>query len=47
MLVSAELSEIPLSDTIAVLYKGRIAKIFNASSTNENELGAFMTGAAS
>ncbi|OQA92066.1 MAG: Xylose import ATP-binding protein XylG [Elusimicrobia bacterium ADurb.Bin231] len=48
LLVSAELSEIlSLSDTIAVLYKGRIAKIFNASSTNENELGAFMTGAAS
>ena len=46
LLISAELSEIlSLSDTVAVLYKGRIVKQFEASRTNENELGMYMTGA--
>ncbi|MFN8670993.1 MAG: ABC transporter ATP-binding protein [Candidatus Sericytochromatia bacterium] len=47
LLVSAELSEIlSLSDKVAVLYKGKIVKILEASKTNENELGMLMTGAS-
>jgi ABC-type uncharacterized transport system ATPase subunit len=47
LLVSAELREIlSLSDRIGVLYKGRIVKILDASSTQETELGMLMTGAA-
>lgn len=46
LLVSAELNEIlSLSDKIAVLYKGKIVKIFDANKTNANELGMYMTGA--
>jgi ABC-type uncharacterized transport system ATPase subunit len=47
LLLSAELSEIlSLSDKIAVLYKGKIAKILDADKTDEDELGMLMTGAA-
>ncbi len=46
LLISAELSEIlSLSDRVAVLYKGRIVRQFEASRTSENELGMYMTGA--
>jgi simple sugar transport system ATP-binding protein len=47
LLISAELSEvIALSDRIAVLYRGRIAGLFEAGEADEDTLGRLMlTGA--
>ncbi len=45
LLVSADLNEIlSLSDRIAVMYGGRIAKIFPDNKVDESELGLYMTG---
>lgn len=45
VLVSADLNEIlSLSDRIAVMYSGRIVKIFPDNRVDENELGLYMTG---
>jgi ABC-type uncharacterized transport system ATPase subunit len=45
LLVSADLNEIlSLSDRIAVMYGGRIVKIFPDNNVDENELGLYMTG---
>ncbi len=48
LLISAELSEImTLSDRIVVMYGGRIVAEFEAGTVTEEELGMYMTGAAS
>ncbi|HUI31167.1 MAG TPA: ABC transporter ATP-binding protein [Candidatus Acidoferrales bacterium] len=45
LLISADLNEIvSLSDRIAVMYGGKIAKIFPNNEVDENELGLYMTG---
>lgn len=45
LLVSAELDEIlALSDRIAVMYEGKIMRIFNAGEAGEDEIGLLMTG---
>ncbi len=45
LLVSADLNEIlSLSDRIAVMYDGRIVKVFPNSKVEESELGLYMTG---
>ena len=46
ILISADLDEIKkLSDTIAVIYKGRIVAIDRAENFDDNRLGLLMTGA--
>lgn len=45
LLISADLNEIlSLSDRIAVMYTGKVAKIFPDNKVDENELGLYMTG---
>lgn len=45
LIVSSDLNELlKISDSIAVLYKGRIAVILDTGKTNERELGMYMTG---
>ncbi len=45
LLVSADLNEIlSLSDRIAVMYGGRIVKVFPDNKVEESELGLYMTG---
>ncbi len=45
LLVSADLNEIlSLSDRIAVMYGGQIAKVFPDNKVEESELGLYMTG---
>ena len=45
LLISFELDEImALSDRIAVIYNGKIAKTFNRNETNEKEIGLYMAG---
>jgi len=45
LLISADLNEIlSLSDRIAVMYSGKIVKIFPDNNADENELGLYMTG---
>jgi len=45
LLISAELSELlALSNRILVMYEGRIVAEFDAASTDEAELGIYMTG---
>ncbi|MFZ1080560.1 MAG: ABC transporter ATP-binding protein [Candidatus Kryptoniota bacterium] len=45
LLISADLNEIlSLSDRIAVMYNGRIVKIFSDNKVGESELGLYMTG---
>lgn len=45
LLVSFELDEVmSVSDSIAVIYEGKIVGIVNAKDTNENELGLMMAG---
>ena len=45
LLVSLELDEVmDLSDRIAVLCRGELIDIVDASATNENELGCMMAG---
>ncbi|MCL4538673.1 MAG: ABC transporter ATP-binding protein [Bacteroidetes bacterium] len=45
LLVSADLNEIlSLSDRIAVMYDGKIVKLFPDSKVEESELGLYMTG---
>lgn len=45
LLVSADLNEIlSLSDRIAVMYNGKIVKVFQDSKVEEGELGLYMTG---
>ncbi len=45
LLVSADLNEIlSLSDRIAVMYGGRIVKVFPDNKVDESELGLYMTG---
>lgn len=45
LLVSADLNEIlSLSDRIAVMYGGRIVKVFLDNKVDESELGLYMTG---
>ncbi len=47
LLVSADLNEIlSLSDRIAVMYNGRIVKIFPDNNVEETELGLYMTGSS-
>ncbi|MBD3367602.1 MAG: ATP-binding cassette domain-containing protein [Candidatus Eisenbacteria bacterium] len=47
VLVSSELSEIlTLADRIAVMYKGRLAAVVDASDATEESIGLLMTGAA-
>lgn len=47
LLVSAELDEIvALADRIAVIYEGKIMRIFAAGEANEDEIGLLMTGGA-
>ena len=46
LLISADLDEIKkLSDTIAVIYKGRIVAVDRAEAFDDNRLGVLMTGA--
>lgn len=45
LLISSDLSELlKLSDKIAVMYNGRITGELDPKSTNENEIGEYMTG---
>ena len=45
LLISADLTEIlSLSDRIAVIYDGRIVKVFSDNKVEESELGLYMTG---
>ena len=45
LLVSSDLTElIKLSDKIAVMYNGEIAAILDPQTTNEHEIGMYMTG---
>lgn len=45
LLISADLNEIlSLSDRIAVMYAGKVVKIFPDNRIDENELGLYMTG---
>ncbi len=45
LLISADLNEIlSLSDRIAVMYDGRIVRVFPDSNVEESELGLYMTG---
>ena len=47
LLVSADLNEIlSLSDRIAVMYGGKIVKMFPDNKVDENELGLYMTGSS-
>jgi general nucleoside transport system ATP-binding protein len=47
LLISADLNEIlSLSDRIAVMYGGRIVKIFPDNKVEEDELGLYMTGSS-
>ena len=47
LLVSADLEElIGLSDTLLVIYKGRIVATFDPSTVTPQDLGSYMTGAA-
>ena len=47
LLVSADLDElIGLSDTIVVMYKGRLVATLDPGSITPRELGSYMTGAA-
>ena len=46
ILISADLDEVKkLSDTIAVIYKGRIVAVDKAENFDDNRLGLLMTGA--
>jgi ABC-type uncharacterized transport system ATPase subunit len=45
LLVSAELKEVlALSDRVAVMYRGKLTKVFPANEANEEMLGEYMTG---
>ncbi|MGB9772904.1 MAG: ABC transporter ATP-binding protein [Bacteroidota bacterium] len=47
LLVSADLSEIlSLADRIAVMYRGKIVKVFPGNEVEEKELGLYMMGSA-
>ena len=47
LLISADLDEVKkLSDTIAVIYQGRIVAVDRAERFDDNRLGLLMTGAA-
>ncbi len=48
LMISADLNEIlSLSDRIAVMYGGRIVKVFPDNNVKESELGLYMTGSKS
>lgn len=48
LLISAELNEIlALSDRIAVMYRGKLTRVFPAAETSEEMLGEYMTGSRS